>query len=67
LMLDTFEEKIKEASSVLGNLGLILGIIPSFLLPQWLSQNQLFYLVIGLSLVGMVSLRTFEKRFRLST
>lgn len=66
LMLDTFEEKIKETSSVLGNLGLILGVIPSFLLPQWLSQNQLFYLAISLSLIGMATLRIFEKRFRLS-
>lgn len=63
LMLDTFEDKVKEASAVLGNYGLLLGVVPSFLLAQKLSQNQLFYLAISLSVIGIVSLRIFEKRY----
>jgi len=63
LMLDTFEDKVKEASAVLGNYGLLLGVVPSFLLAQKLSQNQLLYIAIGLSIAGIISLRVFEKRF----
>lgn len=63
LILDTFEEKIKEASAVLGNLGLVLGIAPAFLLPQFLSQSQLFIMAIFLSILGIATLGIFQFRY----
>lgn len=62
LMLDLFEEKIKEASSVLGNLSIILGVVPSFLLPQVLSQRELFGLGIILCLLSMITLFILQVR-----
>lgn len=63
LMLDTFEDKIKEASAVLGNLGLVLGVVPSFLLPQILNQSQLFILAILLNVLGIFTLWIFQLKF----
>ena len=63
LMLDTFEEKIKEAAAVLGNLSIILGIAPSFLLPRILPQNQLFVLAIGVTILGLVGILVFHLKY----
>lgn len=63
LMLDVFEDKVKEATATLSNLGLILGVVPSFILPTLISKNQLFYLAITFTLIGIITLRVFEKRF----
>ena len=61
LMLDTFEDKVKEASAVLGNLSIILGVVPSFLLPRWFTQTQLLYIAVALSVTGLISLVMFAK------
>lgn len=64
VILDTFEEKIKEVSAVLGNLSIVLGIVPSFLLPQWLNDKQLFSLAIGLVAFSIITLRIFESKYQ---
>ncbi len=61
LMLDTFEDKVKEASAVLGNLSLIWGVVPSFLLPKWLTQTQLLYLALVLSIGGLIFVWLFAR------
>ncbi len=61
LMLDTFEDKVKEASAMLGNLSLILGVIPSFLLSRWLTQTQLLYLALVISVGGLVFVWLFAR------
>ena len=63
LMLNSFEIKVKEATAILGNLGIILGIVPSFLLPQIVGQKQLFILAIGITLVGILCLFIFQKLY----
>lgn len=61
LILDTFEGKAKEASAVLGNLGLVLGVVPSFLLPKWLTQTQLLYLALILSAGSLIFVWLFSR------
>lgn len=63
LMLDIFEEKIKEASAVLGNLSIILGVVPAFLLPQFLTQTQLFMVAIFLTILGLISMIIFQIKY----
>lgn len=64
LMIDTFEKEVKEATAVLGILGIILGIIPAFLLPQFLSQNQLFGLAIIISILSAFCIFVFSLKFK---
>ncbi|TSC88432.1 MAG: hypothetical protein G01um101416_100 [Microgenomates group bacterium Gr01-1014_16] len=61
LILDTFEDKAKEATAVLGNLSLVLGVVPSFLLPRWLTQTQLLHLALVLSAGGLISVWLFTR------
>lgn len=63
LNLDLFEEKIKEASAALGILSLLLGTVPSFLLNQFFSQNQIFGAAISFSILGGICLRALEIKF----
>ncbi|MBI2020001.1 MFS transporter [Candidatus Daviesbacteria bacterium] len=63
LMLDTFEKRVKEASATLNNLTIILGIVPAFLLPQFLNRNELFNLGIILTLLGILTLFIFQKLY----
>lgn len=63
IMLNTFESKIKEASAVLGNLGLVFGIVPAFLLTNILKTTQLSYLAIAITVLGIVCLCIFQVKY----
>lgn len=63
LMLDIFEERIKEASAVLGNLGLLLGVVPSFLLPQVMEKSQLFTIAISITVLGLIGVAIFQLKY----
>ena len=67
LVIDVFEKESKEAKAVINNLGLVLGVVPAFILPIYLGQKEIFYILILLTLTGGVLLFIFQKKFALKT
>ncbi len=62
LVMDLFEEKTKEAQASLGILGIILGVVPSLILKEFISEQGLFYLTITICVVGIGLLKVLESK-----
>lgn len=63
LMLDLFEHNIKEAAAIQNSVGLIIGAIPAFILPFYLTEAQLLGIALIFVILGILSLRVFEVRY----
>lgn len=62
LVMDLFEEKTKEAQAALGVLGTILGVVPSLILKEFLTEQNLLYLAIAICAAGVVLLKLLERK-----
>jgi len=62
LFIDMFGKKVKEAQAASGIIATLLGIVPAFILNQYLPTIQLLYLAVLLCLFGGISLRILEVR-----
>lgn len=61
LFLDLFEDKIQLSSAASSIIKTVGGIIPGFLLSAIKSDNYLITVAIGLSLIGLISIKLLEK------